>query len=108
MSQLLLEHPGEISVFTSFLSEYSLPQVEMNMRKLYALSVGTEKKEESILFMMESNMDHLMKAEEKSYEIKGGLSTLFQFLPLLMTSFGMLIYCVAIIIVSLSHISSLF
>lgn len=108
MSRLLLEHPGEISVFTSFLSEYSLPQVEMNMRKLYALSIGTENKEESLLFMMESNMDSLMRAEEKSYEIKGGISTLFQFLPLLVTSLGMLVYCVAIIIVSLSHISSLF
>jgi hypothetical protein len=108
MSKLLLEHPGEISVFTSFLSEYSLPQIEMNMRKLYALSTGTEEKEESILFMMESNMDSLIKAEERSYEIKGGLSTIFQFLPLLVTSFGMLVYCVAIIIVSLSHITSLF
>lgn len=108
MSQLLLEHPGEISVFTSFLADYSLPQVEMNMRKLYALSIGTENKEESILFMMESNMDSLMKAEEKSYEIRGGLSSLFQFLPLFVTSFGMLVYCVAIILVSLSHISNLF
>ena len=108
MSQLLLEHPGEISVFTSFLAEYSLPQVEMNMRKLYSLSIGTEKKEDSILFMMESNMDSLMRAEEKSYEIKSGLSSIFQFFPLFITSFGMLIYCVAIIVVSLSHISSLF
>lgn len=108
MSKLLLEHPGEISVFTSFLSEYQLPQVELNMRKLYALSIGAEQKEESISFMIESNMDHLMKAEEKSYELKGGLSALFQFLPLFVTSLGMLVYCVAIIIVSLSHISTLF
>ena len=108
MSQLILTYPGEISVYTSFLAEYSLPQVEMNMRKLYALSIGTENKEESILFMMESNMDNLMKAEEKSYEMKGGLSSLFQFLPLFVTSFGMLVYCVAIIIVSLSRISNLF
>lgn len=108
MSQLLLKHPGEISVFTSFLAEYHLPQVEMNMRKLYALSIGVDSKEESINFMIESNMDSLMKAEEKRYELKGGLSTLFQFLPLLVVSFGMLLYCVAIIIVSLSQISDLF
>ena len=107
MSQLMLKYPGEISVFTSFLSEYELPQVEMNMRKLYALSIGTESKEESISFMIESNMDSLMKAEEKNYEIRGGLSSLFQFLPLLVTSLSMLIYCIAIIIVSLSHISTL-
>lgn len=108
MSHLMLAHPGEISVFTSFLSEYQLPQVELNMRKLYALSIGADQKEESIRFMMESNMEQLMKAEEKSYEQKGGLSSLLQFLPLLVTSLGMLIYCVAIIIVSLSHISALF
>lgn len=108
MSQLLLEHPGEISVFTSFLSDYQLPQVDMNMRKLYALSIGAEQKEESINFMIESNMENLMKAEEKSYEWKGGISHLFQFLPLLSVSFGMLFYCFAIIVVSLSQISALF
>lgn len=108
MSQLMLEHPGEITVFTSFLSEHQLPQIELNMRKLYALSVGADQKEESINFMIESNMDSLMKAEEKSYEIKGGFSTLFQFVPLFVVSFGMLIYCVAIIVVSLSRISALF
>lgn len=108
LSQQLFEHPGEITVFTSFLSEYELPQVERNMRKLYALSIGADSQEESVNFMIESNMDSLMKAEEKTYEKKGGLSTLFQFLPLLIVSFGMLIYCVAIIIVSLSRISNLF
>lgn len=108
MSQLLLEHPGDIHVFTSFLAEYQLPQVEMNMRKLYALSVGADQQEESINFMIESNMDSLMKAEEKSYELRGDLSSLFQFLPLLSVSIGMLIYCVAIIMVSLSRISALF
>lgn len=108
MSQLLLEHPGEISVFTSFLSDYQLPQVDMNMRKLYALSIGAEQKEESINFMIESNMENLMKAEEKSYEWKGGISHLLQFLPLLSVSFGMLFYCFAIIVVSLSQISALF
>lgn len=108
MSQQLFEHPGEISVFTSFLSEYHLPQVELNMRKLYALSIGADQKEESVSFMIESNMDSLMKAEEKSYELKGGASALFQFLPLLVVSFGMLIYCVAIIMVSLARVSALF
>lgn len=108
MSQLLLEYPGEISVFTSFLSEHQLPQIELNMRKLYALSIGADQKEESVNFMIESNMDLLMKAEEKSYELKGGISTLYQFLPLLVTSFGMLVYCIAIVYVSLSHISALF
>jgi len=108
MSQALLSHPGEISVFTSFLEEYKLPQVEMNMRKLYALSIGADQKEDSINFMIEANMDSLMQSEEKRYEMKGGLSTLFQFLPLLLVSIGMLIYCIAIIIVSLACISSLF
>lgn len=108
MSQLLLEHPGDIHVFTSFLDEYQLPQVEMNMRKLYAISVGADQQEESISFMIESNMDSLMKAEEKSYELSGDLSSLFQFLPILVVSIGMLAYCAAIIFVSLSHISSLF
>ena len=108
MSQLLLEHPGDIHVFTSFLSEYQLPQVEMNMRKLYAISVGADQQEESISFMIESNMDSLMRAEEKSYELSGDLSTLFQFLPLFVVSIGMLVYCAAIVFVSLSHISALF
>lgn len=108
MSELMLAHPGEISVFTSFLADYNLPQVELNMQKLYALSIGADKQEDSIRFMIESNMDDLMKAEEKSYEQRGGLASLIQFLPILITSIGMLLYCVAIIIVSLSHISALF
>lgn len=107
-SQQILEHPGNIQVFTSFLAEYQLPQVEMNMRKLYALSVGADQQEESIRFMIESNMDSLMKAEEKSYERKGDLSSLFQFLPLLVVSIGMLIYCIAIVLVSLKRIGALF
>ncbi len=108
MSQALLAHPGEISIFTSFLAEYNLPQVEMNMRKLYALSIGAEQKEDSIHFMIEANMDSLMQAEEKRYELKGGVSTLFQFLPLLLVSLGMLLYCIAIVIVSLERIRNLF
>ena len=70
--------------------------------------IGVEEKEESVNFLIESNMDSLMRAEEKSYIQKGALSSLFQFLPLLCVSLGMLIYCIAIILVSLSHISSLF
>lgn len=108
LSQQILEHPGEISVFTSFLGEYQLPQVEFNMRKLYALSIGADQKEESVSFLIESNMDSLMQAEEKNYELRSGISTLFQFLPLLVVTFGMLIYCVAIVIVSFTHISTLF
>lgn len=108
LSQEILEHPGEISIFTSFLAEYQLPQVEFNMRKLYALSTGADQKEESVSFLIESNMDSLMQAEEKNYEFKSGLSTLFQFLPLLVVTLGMLIYCVAIVIVSFMHISTLF
>lgn len=108
LSEQIIRYPGEISIFSSFLEEYHLPQVERNMRKLYALSIGAEEKEESVNFLIESNMDSLMLAEEKSYEKKGGLSSLFHFLPLLVVSIGMLIYCVAIILVSLSHISSLF
>ena len=108
MNDLLLAHPGEISVFTSFLSEYNLPQVEMNMRKLYALSIGIEAKEESVSFLIESNLDSLMLAEEKSFEQKGGAFSLLQTLPLFIVSFAMLLYCVAIIMISLSHISHLF
>lgn len=108
LSHLILKYPGDVSIFSSFLEEYQLPQVERNMRKLYALSIGVEEKEESVNFLIESNMDSLMRAEEKSYIQKGALSSLFQFLPLLCVSLGMLIYCIAIILVSLSHISSLF
>lgn len=108
MSDLLLAHPGEISIFTSFLSEYNLPQVEMNMRKLYALSIGLEAKDESVSFLIESNLDSLMLAEEKNYEQKGGVFSLLQALPLFIISFAMLLYCVAIIMISLSHIMHLF
>ncbi len=108
MNDLLLEHPGDISVFTSFLSEYNLPQVEMNMRKLYALSIGIEPQEESVSFLIETNLNSLMHAEEKSYEQKGGASLLLPHLPLFVVSFAMLLYCVAIIMISLSHISRLF
>lgn len=108
MSQSLLAYPGEITVFTSFLAEYKFPQVEMNMRKLYALSIGTESKENSIHFMIEANMDSLMRSEEKRYELKGGAFTLIQFIPLLLMTLAMLSYCFAIIIVSLNHISTLF
>lgn len=108
ISTLLLNSPGNMDAYTSFLSEYQIPKIATTMRKLYALSIGAENHPETIHFLIESNMDSLIEAERNAYKTRSFLSSLYPFFPMLIVTLGMLVYCVAIIHVTLSQILSLF
>lgn len=108
ISQLIIDYPGSIDAYLSFLAEYRIPQIETTMRKLYALSTGAGKNNDTLHFLIETNMESLIDAERKSYEAKGDASIIFQLLPMLIVTLAMLVYSVAIILLTLSRILNLF
>lgn len=105
---MIRRKPGDPDAYMSFLADFNILQIETAMRKLYSLSVGTGGNGDVMKTIIETNMDFLTEAEKKSIEVKSDTSTLYQFLPIMITSVGMLTYCVAIVIVSLSQILLLF
>lgn len=90
--------------YMSFLRDFDILHIETSMRKLYSLSIGTSTKSEVMHFIIENNMEILTDAEKKAIEMKADTSSLYQFLPFLITSGAMLMYCIAILMVSLSHV----
>lgn len=105
---MIRRKPGDPDAYMSFLADFNILQIETAMRKLYSLSVGTGGNGDVMKTIIETNMDFLTEAEKKSIEMKSDTSTLYQFLPIMVTSAGMLTYCVAILIVSLTQILMLF
>lgn len=108
ISNCLLRNPGDADAYMSFLADFNILQIETTMRKLYSLSVGTGGKGDVMKFIIENNMNLLTDAEKRSIEMKGDVSSLYQFWPMIITTIGMIVYCVAIIFVSLSEIWILF
>ncbi len=90
--------------YTSFFADFNILHIETSMRKLYSLSIGAQTKAEVMHFIIENNMEILTEAEKKSIEMKSDVSSLYQFIPLLVTSVGMLMYCLALIGVSLDEV----
>lgn len=105
---IIRKKPGDPDAYMSFLADFNILQIETAMRKLYSLSVGTGGNGDVMKTIIETNMDFLTEAEKKSIEVKSDTSTLYQFLPIMVTSAGMLAYCVAILIVSLGQVLMLF
>lgn len=101
---MIRRKPGNPDAYMSFLADFNILQIETSMRKLYSLSVGTGGSSDVMKFIIDSNMELLTEAERKSIEMKSDTSTLYQFFPILVTSAGMLMYCLAILIVSLGQV----
>lgn len=108
ISTQLVENSESADAYMSFLADFQLLSIETSMRKLYSLSVGTGGNGDVMQFIIASNMDLLIDAEKRNIARKGDFSSLYQFLPVFIVSLGMLVYCVAIMLVSLSEIMSLF
>lgn len=104
IGNMIRRKPSDPDAYMSFLADFNILQIETSMRKLYSLSVGTGGNGDVMKFIMETNMELLTEAERKAIEMKSDTSTLYQFLPILVTSFGMLMYCIAILIVSLNQV----
>lgn len=105
---MIRRDPSDKDAYMSFFADFNMPMIETSMRKLYSLSVGTGGNGEVMRFIIETNMELLTEAEKKSIEMKADTSTMYQFVPMFITSIGMLIYCVALMLLSLSQIWSLF
>lgn len=105
---ILVFEPKCADAYISFLADFNIAGVETAMRKLYSLSVGTGGDAEVMKVIIETNLTFLAKAEEKSIANKGDMSALVNFIPMIIVSLGMMAYCAALILVSLSRIWAMF
>lgn len=103
----LIRRNRTAEAYTSFMADFNILHIETSMRQLYSLSIGAQTKAEVMHYIIENNMDILTEAEKKSIEMKSDMSSLYQLLPLLITSAGMLMYCIAIMIVSMGEVLQL-
>lgn len=107
ISAMILRDPNDPDAFMSFLADFNILQIETSMRKLYSLSVGTGGNDDVMNFIIDTNMKLLTDAERSNIETKGDMTELYQFLPLLVVSVGIMIYCAAIMFVSFAQIMDL-
>ena len=108
ISNMLAVSPKNADAYISFLADFNIMGVEPAMRKLYSLAVGTGGDIEVMKVIIESNMTLLSEAEERSIAQKGDMSALVNFIPMFVVSLGMIVYCAALVMVSLSRIWSIF
>ena len=98
ISNILLRNPQEADAYMSFLADFNIVAIETSMRKMYSLSVGASGNDDVMKYIIETNLQLLTDSEQKSIAVKGDLSGMFHFLPMLIVSFGLMAYCVAIIL----------
>ena len=93
--------------YMSFMADFNIRSIKTAMGKLYSLSVGTGGSGDVMKFIIENNMELLTEAEKNSIELKGDVSSLAQYIPAVVMTFTMIVYCVALIVVSFSEISGM-
>lgn len=93
----LIDKPGNPDAYMSFLAPYQIRGVEDTMRKLYSLSVGTGDK--GIMeVIIDSNMTILFEAEEKNMVFKGGMSSIYSYIPVFCVAGGLVIYFIMLMV----------
>lgn len=98
----------DADAYVSFLADFNIVGVEPAMRKLYSLAVGTGGAQLEVMnVIIESNMDLLVQSEKDSIDMKGSFSEIFQTTPVIIITFGMIMYMVALVNVVLDYIMSM-
>ena len=104
ISNILLRNPQDADAYMSFFADFNIVTVETSMRRMYSLSVGASGNDDVMKYIIETNLQLLTDSEEKSIAVKGDLFGTFHFLPMLIVSFGLMAYCVAIMLKSMDII----
>lgn len=92
----LMESPGNPEAYMSFLAEFRIEGVENAMRNLYSMAVGIGNRE-VMKASIEQSMVLLSKAEKAAIKNKGDITTVYQYIPLIFMTLGMIAYLAALI-----------
>ena len=106
ISNALMLDPNDNDIYQSFFGDFKIISIKTCMQKLYSLSLGDSDKA-VMKFILDNNMELLTEAEKKSIDQKGDASGVFEYLPVLIISMGMLVYMIALMVVALTQIWSL-
>lgn len=108
ISRILEYEPKNADAYMSFLADFNILGIETTMRKLYSLSVGTGGDVDVMKVIIDSNMTLLIEAEKRNIAQRGDMSALYNFVPLFIVTMGMIAYCVALVMLSLAQVWTLF
>lgn len=108
ISNILRLKPHNADAYMSFMADFNVKGIETSMRKLYTLAIGTGGVKADVMNeIIKSNMKLLAKAEKDIITRKGDFSEVFQTMPVVFVSFGMMSYCVTMLYVVLVYIIGL-
>lgn len=109
ISNILMYKPHNADAYMSFMADFNIPGIEISMRKLYTLAMGTGGIKVDVMNeIIKSNMKLLVKAEKDKIARKGDFSEVFQTIPVVFVSLGMMAYCIAMIYVVILYIIAMF
>lgn len=109
ISNILMVKPHNADAYMSFMADFNIPGIETSMRKLYTLAMGTGGIKADVMNeIIKSNMKLLATAEKDKIARKGDFSEVFQTMPVVFVSFGMMAYCVVMIYVVIVYVIGLF
>lgn len=105
ISNILMVKPHNADAYMSFMADFNIPGIETSMRKLYTLAIGTGGIKADVMNeIIKSNMKLLAKAEKDKIARKGDFSEVFQTMPVVFVSFGMMSYCVVMLYAIIMYI----
>lgn len=109
ISNILIFKPHDADAYMSFMADFNIPGIEKTMRKLYTLAIGTGGIKADVMNeIIKSNMKLLINAEKDTIARKGDFSEVFQTLPVVFVSLGMMSYCVVMVYVIIIYIIGMF
>lgn len=108
ISNVLMLKPHDADAYMSFMADFNIPSIEKSMRKLYTLAMGTGGVKADVMNeIIKSNMTLLSEAEKNKISRKGDYSEVFQTMPVVFISFGMMSYCGVMIYAVIMYIIEL-
>lgn len=109
ISNILMLKPHNADAYMSFMADFNIQGIETSMRKLYTLAMGTGGIKADVMNeIIKSNMKLLVNAEKDKIARKGDFSEVFQTMPVVFVTFGMMAYCVVMIYVVIVYVIGLF
>ncbi|MBQ8519470.1 MAG: hypothetical protein IJ455_07725 [Agathobacter sp.] len=106
ITTMLSMKPHDPDAYMSFLCDFSNPQINEIMHKLYSLAVGANRDSEVMDVVIEKNIKNLEKSERDSMLLKDSMKS-FTWIPFLCAGFGCMGYLVIAIMTSINGIVDL-
>lgn len=105
ISNILMFKAHDPDAYMSFMADFNVDGIGESMRKLYTLAMGTGGVKADVMNeIIKSNMELLGTAEKEKISRKGDFSEVFQTMPVIFVTFGMMSYCVVMVYAVLMYI----